>query len=153
MLAFSLPGMEISYDPLLTLLSLAIPIVVAAAAFVVVSQRPKALLVSGCRDGACDLRHALYRHGRDANGGLHPYDPGRVVLSIAIAISASIVALWLAFHTTSVIERVSAGAVMGLAISGMHYAAMQGSMFLPTDAACARPRRTRRGRSGAARAS
>jgi NO-binding membrane sensor protein with MHYT domain len=33
MLAFSLPGVDVSYDPLLTLLSLAIPILVAAAAF------------------------------------------------------------------------------------------------------------------------
>ena len=47
MLAFSLPGVDISYDPLLTLLSLAIPILVAAAAFVVVSQRSNALVVSG----------------------------------------------------------------------------------------------------------
>src|SRR5688572_13242581 len=47
MLAFSLPGMDVSYDPLITLLSLAIPIFVAAAAFIVVSQRPKALVVSG----------------------------------------------------------------------------------------------------------
>ena len=47
MLAFNLPGVDVSYDPLLTLLSLAIPILVAAAAFVVVSQRPNALVVSG----------------------------------------------------------------------------------------------------------
>src|SRR4051794_10767471 len=47
MLAFSLPGIEISYDPFLTLLSLVIPIVVAAAAFAVVGRRPRALLASG----------------------------------------------------------------------------------------------------------
>jgi NO-binding membrane sensor protein with MHYT domain len=47
MLAFSLPGVDISYDPLLTLLSLAIPILVAAAAFVVVSRRSNALVISG----------------------------------------------------------------------------------------------------------
>src|ERR1043166_3781697 len=38
MLAFSLHGIDVSYDPLLTLLSLAIPILVAAAALVVVRQ-------------------------------------------------------------------------------------------------------------------
>ena len=47
MLAFNLPGIDVSYDPLLTLLSLAIPILVAAAAFVVVSLRPTALVVAG----------------------------------------------------------------------------------------------------------
>src|SRR5438309_1091355 len=44
MLAFSLPGIEISYDPFLTLLSLVIPVVVAAAAFAVVGRRPQAPL-------------------------------------------------------------------------------------------------------------
>lgn len=51
MLAFSLPGTEISYDPFLTLLSLVIPIVVAAAAFAVVGRRPRALLASGIAMG------------------------------------------------------------------------------------------------------
>src|SRR5437667_227607 len=59
-------------------------------------------------------------------------------LSIAIAIGASIIALRLAFHMTSVLERISAGAVMGVAISGMHYAAMQGSSFVPADAVLGR---------------
>src|SRR5205807_3933714 len=61
-----------------------------------------------------------------------------VVLSIAIAIGASIIALRLAFHMTSVLERISAGVVMGVAISGMHYAAMQGSSFVPADAVLGR---------------
>ena len=47
------------------------------------------------------------------------------------SIGASIVALWLAFHTVSALQRTSAGLVMGAAISGMHYAAMQGSSFMP----------------------
>src|SRR5437868_2054904 len=47
MLAFSLPGIEISYDSFQTLLSLIIPIVVAEAAFAVVGRRPRALLASG----------------------------------------------------------------------------------------------------------
>src|SRR3989440_3437968 len=38
MLAFSLPAIEIAYDPFLTLLSLCIPVVVAAAAFAVVGR-------------------------------------------------------------------------------------------------------------------
>src|SRR3954451_19748977 len=47
MLALSMPGTEILDDPFLTLLSLVIPIVVAAAAFAVVGRRPQALLASG----------------------------------------------------------------------------------------------------------
>ena len=138
MLAFSLPGVDISYDPLLTLLSLAIPILVAAAAFVVVSRRSNALVVSGIAMGlAISGMHYTGMSAMRMAASIH-YDPVWVVLSIAIAIGASIIALRLAFHMTSVLERVSAGAVMGVAISGMHYAAMQGSSFVPADAVLGR---------------
>jgi PAS domain S-box-containing protein len=53
------------------------------------------------------------------------------VISIIIAVSASVVALWLAFRNTSAVQRLFAGLVMGLAISGMHYAAMEGASFVP----------------------
>src|SRR5438034_388085 len=56
MLAFSLPGMDISYDPLLTLLSLAIPILVAAAAFV---------LVRNIHAGQAKGQHGHEMHGPD----------------------------------------------------------------------------------------
>src|SRR4030095_13857390 len=36
-------------------------------------------------------------------------------------------------HTISVVQRAFAGIVMGAAISGMHYAAMQGSSFIPME--------------------
>ena len=138
MLAFSLPGMDISYDPLLTLLSLAIPILVAAAAFVVVSRRSNALVVSGIAMGlAISGMHYTGMSAMRMAASIH-YDPVWVALSIAIAIGASIIALRLAFHMTSVLERVSAGVVMGVAISGMHYAAMQGSSFVPADAVLGR---------------
>src|SRR5438876_3078677 len=138
MLAFSLPGMDISYDPLLTLLSLAIPILVAAAAFVVVSRRSNALVVSGIGMGlAISGMHYTGMSAMRMAASIH-YDPVWVVLSIAIAIGASIIALRLAFHMTSVLERISAGVVMGVAISGMHYAAMQGSSFVPADAVLGR---------------
>jgi PAS domain S-box-containing protein len=134
MLAFNLPGVNVSYDPLLTLLSLAIPIMVAAAAFLVVSQRPEALVASGFGMGLAIS--GMHYTGMSAMrmAATIQYDSVWVAISIAIAIGASIVALWLAFHMTSVLERISAGVVMGLAISGMHYAAMQGSYFVPTDA-------------------
>src|SRR4051794_36835675 len=64
---------------------------------------------------------------------LMEYDPRWVVLSILIAISASVIALWLAFRNTNAVQRLFAGLVMGLAVSGMHYAAMEGAMFLPTN--------------------
>jgi len=138
MLAFSLPGVDISYDPLLTLLSLAIPILVAAAAFVVVSQRSEALVFSGIGMGlAISGMHYTGMAAMRMAASIQ-YDPLWVAFSIAIAIGASIVALWLAFHTTSVPQRIAAGVVMGAAISGMHYAAMQGSSFVPVDVSLGR---------------
>ena len=133
MLAFSVPGMEVSYDPLITLLSLAIPILVAAIAFVVVSQRPGALLASGFGMGLAISGMHYTGMAAMRMPAFIAYDPLWVALSIAVAIGASIVALWLAFRTTNVLERLSAGVVMGIAISGMHYAAMAGSLFVHTE--------------------
>src|SRR5689334_22942075 len=101
MLAFNLPGIEIAYDPFLTLLSLGIPIVVAAAAFAVVGRRPRALLASGCAMGLGIS--AMHYTGMSAMrmAASIEYDPRWVVLSIVIAISASVVALWLAFRHTN----------------------------------------------------
>jgi signal transduction histidine kinase len=65
------------------------------------------------------------------------YDPLLVLTSIAIAVSASFAALWLAFKLRSgqsrliKLARIGAAAVMGLAISGMHYTAMAASMLAP----------------------
>src|SRR4051794_347228 len=133
MLAFSLPGIEISYDPFLTLLSLVIPIVVAAAAFAVVGRRPRALLASGFAMGLGISGMHYTGMAAMRMAALMEYDPRWVVLSILIAISASVIALWLAFRDTNAVQRLFAGLVMGLAVSGMHYAAMEGAMFLPTN--------------------
>src|SRR3954449_11604569 len=133
MLAFSLPGIEISYDPFLTLLSLVIPIVVAAAAFAVVGRRPQALLASGFAMGLGISGMHYTGMAAMRMAALMEYDPRWVVLSILIAISASVIALWLAFRNTNAVQRLFAGLVMGLAVSGMHYAAMEGAMFLPTN--------------------
>src|SRR3954447_3430553 len=133
MLAFSLPGIEISYDPYLTILSLVIPIVVAAAAFAEVGRRPRALLASGFAMGlGISGMHYTGMSAMRMAASIQ-YDPLWVVLSIVIAISASVVALWLAFRNTNAVQRLFAGLVMGLAVSGMHYAAMEGAMFLPTN--------------------
>ena len=52
------------------------------------------------------------------------YDRLLVALSLIIAIGASTAALWLAFRTTDLWQKLAAAVVMGLAISGMHYTGM-----------------------------
>src|SRR3954463_7934967 len=130
MLAFSLPGIAVSYDPLRTLLSLVIPIAVAAAAFAVVGRRPRALLASGLAMGLAISAMHYTGMGAMRMAASIAYDPGRVVISIVIAVGASVVALWLAVRNTSAVQRLFAALVMGLAISGMHYAAMAGAAFV-----------------------
>jgi C4-dicarboxylate-specific signal transduction histidine kinase len=62
------------------------------------------------------------------------YDPLFVALSLVIAIGASTVALWVAFRTTDLEQKLVAAVVMGLAISGMHYTGMRAAIFY-----CSRP--------------
>jgi C4-dicarboxylate-specific signal transduction histidine kinase len=57
------------------------------------------------------------------------YDPLFVALSLVIAIGASTAALWLAFRTTDLWQKLVAAVVMGLAVSGMHYTAMRAAIF------------------------
>jgi diguanylate cyclase (GGDEF)-like protein len=63
------------------------------------------------------------------------YEPGLVAASVAIAIGASFVALWLFTHLGTQqtwrarATRVGAGFLMGLAVSGMHYTGMAASRF------------------------
>jgi len=57
------------------------------------------------------------------------YDRLYVALSLVIAIGASTAALWLAFRTTNLGQKLVAAVVMGVAISGLHYTAMRGTIF------------------------
>ena len=132
MLAFSMPGMEVSYDPGLTLVSLMVPIVVTGFAFHVVNLRTADRLRSSwaasswapawspCTTPACQ---------RCAWAPTFSYLGLWVAVSVLIAVGASTVALWLAFRRTGFELKLVASVAMGLAISGMHYAAMQGAVF------------------------
>jgi NO-binding membrane sensor protein with MHYT domain len=65
------------------------------------------------------------------------FDPALVAASIAIAVTASFVALWLFFALRGGrsgrlrLARIGAAVVMGLAIAGMHYTGMAASMLAP----------------------
>jgi NO-binding membrane sensor protein with MHYT domain len=59
------------------------------------------------------------------------YDTTLVGASALIAVVASIVALWLAFHLRGKWQMTGSALVMGLAVCGMHYTGMQAATFLP----------------------
>lgn len=139
MLAFSLP-IPLRYDIATTLGSLAVAILTSGLAIRIASGPDLSFARLGVGSlvmggGIC----AMHYSGMAAIQivPMIRYEPRLVVASIAIAVSASFVALWLAFrlrHGQSraiLLARLAAAVVMGLAISGMHYTAMAASAFGP----------------------
>ncbi|NBJ13556.1 MHYT domain-containing protein [Microvirga arsenatis] len=132
MLAFSMPDMAMNYDMGLTALSFVLPIVVTGIGFHV-ANRPDigltTLALSGLFMGLgiAGMHYtgmAAMRMPADLS-----YDGLWVAASVLIAIGASAVALWLAFRRTGPGQRLVAAVAMGMAVSGMHYAAMRAAIF------------------------
>jgi NO-binding membrane sensor protein with MHYT domain len=131
MLAFSLP-IPMSYEIGLTALSLVVAILVTGGGFYVISRKstsPFHLVFGGIFMGVGIV--AMHYTGMAAMRGHAELShvPLYVALSVVVAIGASTAALWLAFRTADLWQKLGAAVVMGLAISGMHYTAMQGAIF------------------------
>jgi NO-binding membrane sensor protein with MHYT domain len=131
MLAFVMP-IPMSYHIGLTILSLVVAIVVTGGGFYVISRQgasPLSVVLSGIFMGLGIV--AMHYIGMAAMRGHDElsYDSLFVALSVVIAIGASAVALWLAFQTTNLGQKLIAALVMGLAISGMHYTGMRAAIF------------------------
>jgi NO-binding membrane sensor protein with MHYT domain len=132
MLAFVMP-IRMSYDIGLTIVSLLVAILVTGGGFYVISRQSASLshlVFSGIFMGLGIA--AMHYTGMAAMQGNTEvsYDRLFVALSLVIAIGASTAALWLAFRTTDLWQKLAAAVVMGLAISGMHYTAMRAAIFL-----------------------
>lgn len=125
-------GMPIAYDPWLTVLSFIIAVGVTGAGFAwvgrVAAGRYSVLLAGPLTGLGIALMHYTGMAAMRMSGRV-VYDPVLVVASVVIAILAATVALWLAFRHNSVIEKVTAAAVMGLAVAGMHYTGMAAATF------------------------
>ena len=131
----------IQYEPWLTALSV-LPGVAAAAVALQVAARERAglatLLLAGSVMGAgVGLMHYLGMAAMRLDGVLR-YDGGLFMLSIVAAVLLAIGALWLRQRLLSIrlgrhpfLGSLAGGAVLGLAISAMHYTAMAGAYFLP----------------------
>ncbi|MBA2683767.1 MAG: hypothetical protein H0U66_04695 [Gemmatimonadaceae bacterium] len=137
MLAFHMP-VPIAYDVPLVIMSALIAIAAAFLAMFTVSRSElplRRLLLAGVAMGAAIA--GMHYTGMAAirmAASLH-YAPLPFTLSIAIAVSASYVALWLAFryrHDDTLLGRWRRGLsalAMGLAIAGMHYTGMSAARF------------------------
>ncbi|MDB4911431.1 MAG: Hybrid sensor histidine kinase/response regulator [Gemmatimonadetes bacterium] len=139
MLAFRM-SVPVAYDVPLVLTSALIAVAAACLALFTVSRAnlptPRLLLAGAVLGVAIAGMHYAGMAAMHMPASLH-YDLPRVWLSIAIAITASCVALWLAFrfrHDESLLGRWRRGVsalVMGVAISGMHYTGMSAAHFTP----------------------
>jgi PAS domain S-box-containing protein len=132
MLAFSMPGMEVTYGKGLTLLSLLIPVAATGISFFAVCRPhpgPGLLLASGLFMGlGIAAMHYTGMAAMNMAADLR-YERAWVAASILIAIGAATIALWLSVRTSRVAVRLVSAVAMGVAVSGMHYAAMQGAVF------------------------
>ncbi|WP_321813945.1 MULTISPECIES: putative bifunctional diguanylate cyclase/phosphodiesterase [unclassified Paraburkholderia] len=137
MIALTLP-IAVGYDLDMTTASLALAVLAALVALATVSRGclsarrlPAAGTVMGLGVAAMHYTGMIaMRMSPSIN-----YDATRVTLSVAVAIGASIAALWLAFHLRDsrreniVWKRLAAAALMAFAISGMHYTGMSAATF------------------------
>ncbi|UQN10098.1 EAL domain-containing protein [Deinococcus sp. QL22] len=135
MLAFSL-STPVAYDPLTVLASLIVAVLASGVALFTAGRshlRLPRLLLSGLTMGFGVA--AMHYMGMSAMrlGGSMGYNPPLVVLSVLIAVAASIVALWLAFRlrdgTAPGVSRLMAALVMGGAVVGMHYTGQSATRF------------------------
>jgi len=131
MLAVTLP-IAISYDPLPTLASALIAILVVGMAFLSLhfGLRSRSRIVfAGTLTGLGIVgMHYLGMSAISANC-IVTYSPLGVVLAIGVGIASSIAAVELAYGNRSLLSLAVGATVLGLAISAMHYTAMGFTVF------------------------
>ena len=137
MLAFEMPGMDMAYDVPLMVLSVVVAIFASALALYIVS-RPKATLVSLVLGGvamaaAIAGMHYIGMFSMRMEARIE-WNVYLVLLSIAIALVASFAALMICIQLRDKAEKQRllffASALMGVAISGMHYTGMFAATFI-----------------------
>ncbi|GAA1868887.1 MHYT domain-containing protein [Myceligenerans crystallogenes] len=127
MLGFSVTGAQIHYDVFTTVLSMLLAIVVVAVGLFLVHNRRNntaALLAGGAIAGlGVTVMHYMGMAAMHVGVDI-AYDPVLVGLSVAIAVVAATVGLWLAARVRGFGAGAGAMLVMGVAVSGMHYTGM-----------------------------
>lgn len=126
MLAYDVP-ITISYQPILTILSLLISIAVVAVGFHLVGNGGSSfttLIKGGVIAGlGVAAMHYLGMEAMIMDATIR-WNTNIVILSVVIAITAATVALWLAFNLRGGLQRFGSAFVMGVAVCGMHYTGM-----------------------------
>jgi diguanylate cyclase len=143
MLAFHLP-VPVQYDGPLVLLSVLVAVLACALALFTASRPALPLLVvavaSLLMGGAINGMHYIGMAAMRLSAVV-TWHPVLVVASVAIAVTASFLALLLVFTLRDAgrgvfrWRRLWAASIMGIAISGMHYTGMAAARFSPAEIA------------------
>lgn len=126
MLAYQVP-MDVGYTPGLTFLSLLIAIVaVGIGIYIAVSGRLSVVRLLGAGMFTGLAVASMHYIGMEAMvmPGVMVYDKTLVGVSIAIAVVAATVALWLAVNLKGTLLMLGSAVVMAIAVCGMHYTGM-----------------------------
>jgi diguanylate cyclase len=137
MVAFDL-GMPITYDLRLTVLSFVVAVAVTSIGLgaVIRSHGSRVSLLAGGVFMGLGVASMHYTGMAAMRMDAHiSYDPLLFIVSVVIAIVASVVALWLAFNLNSFWYKTAAAGVMGAAVCGMHFTAMAAAVYTPMHAA------------------
>ena len=126
MLAIRTPAVA-DYLVLPTLISFLVCVLVTGVAIYMASLRSRKMIVGGALFMGIGIAamHYVGMAAWSASAHMHN-DPVYVTASIALAISASGLALWLAFVANPRFPALFGAVVFGAAVSGMHYIAMAG---------------------------
>lgn len=125
----------IGYSVIETLVSLVAAVVATAMALAYASKNKsdgRRILIAGTMLGiGVGFMHYLGMFGLKFGGYIN-WDVRLIAVSIVIAVIAATLALWLAINTKTVISRVGAATVMGVAVCAMHYTGMAAAEFVCT---------------------
>jgi NO-binding membrane sensor protein with MHYT domain len=135
MLAVSV-GVHLSYGALQTLASALIAILVVGTGLIALhfgARTQVRIVVAGVLTGLGIV--AMHFVGMSAINGncIVTFRPEGVILSMAIGVGASILALELAYRKRTVLMTAAGAVALGLAIAAMHYAAMAFTIFQPVE--------------------
>jgi len=136
MLAYRTP-FDVQYDPGLTVLSGLISMAATAAGLTFLAERttPGRVLGGGLLVGlGVVVMHYMGMEAMRLPGEVF-YRPGYFAASVAIAVIAASVALWLSVSLRTARQRAAAAVVMAIAICGMHFTGMAGTVIVPAPGA------------------
>ena len=127
MLGFAIPGETITYDVPVTLLSMLLAVVFVIFGLLISGLgKPtvRSLLTGGVITGlGVAAMHYMGMAAMRMPAGMS-YNPVIFGLSVLIAIAAATAALWAALRLGGFWSALGAAAIMGVAVSGMHYTGM-----------------------------